>query len=210
VNVAAIVQGYLGLSAYMDLVALNKLLGDESLISGANVAIDPAQQDRLFAVLKETPSAGHISLQSAALSQFRVTMAQNIFMMIGVLVGLAAMIAFGVVYNFSRISLSEQGREMASLRVLGFRRGEVSGLILAEIAAVVLLAQPLGWLIGTVVALGMVEGYSSEIYRMPFVLGPDVFAYSSLVVIVAALLSGLVIRRRVDRLDMIAVLKTRE
>lgn len=174
------------------------------------MAIDPAQQDRLFAILKETPSAGHISLQSAALSQFRVTMAQNIFMMIGVLVGLAAMIAFGVVYNFSRISLSEQGREMASLRVLGFRRGEVSGLILAEIAAVVLLAQPLGWLIGTVVALGMVEGYSSEIYRMPFVLGPDVFAYSSLVVIVAALLSGLVIRRRVDRLDMIAVLKTRE
>ena len=137
-------------------------------------------------------------------------MAQNIFVMIGVLAGLAGLIAFGVVYNFSRISLSEQGREMASLRVLGFRRAEVSGLILAEIAAVVLLAQPLGWLIGTVVALGMVAGYSSEIYRMPFVLGPDVYAYSSLTVLAAALFSGLVVRRRINRLDMIAVLKTRE
>lgn len=210
VTVAAVVQGYLGLTAYMDLTALNELLRQGSLISGANVTIDPARQEQLFAILTQTPSAGHISLQAAALVQFRSTMAQNIFMMIGVLVGLGSMIAFGVVYNFSRISLSEQGREMASLRVLGFRRTEVSGLILTEIAAIVLLAQPLGWLIGTVVALGMVEGYSSEIYRMPFVLGPDVFAYSSLVVIAAALLSGLIVRRRIDRLDMIAVLKTRE
>jgi len=131
-------------------------------------------------------------------------------MMITVLVGLAAMIAFGVVYSFSRISLSEQGREMASLRVLGFTRSEVSGLLLAEIGAVVIVAQPLGWLLGTIVAFAMVKGYASEIYRMPLVLGPDVYAYASLVVFAAALLSGLVVRARIDRLDMIAVLKTRE
>jgi putative ABC transport system permease protein len=209
-RVAAIVEGYLGLTAYLNLDALNRLLGDGDLISGANIAVDTAHQDELFAMLKQTPSAGHVALQSAALRQFRATMAQNMFMMITVLVGLAAMIAFGVVYSFSRISLSEQGREMASLRVLGFTRSEVSGLLLAEIGAVVIVAQPLGWLLGTIVAFAMVKGYASEIYRMPLVLGPDVYAYASLVVFAAALLSGLVVRARIDRLDMIAVLKTRE
>jgi putative ABC transport system permease protein len=209
-RVAAIVEGYLGLTAYLNLDALNRLLGDGNLISGANIAVDTAHQDELFAMLKQTPSAGHVALQSAALRQFRATMAQNMFMMITVLVGLAAMIAFGVVYSFSRISLSEQGREMASLRVLGFTRSEVSGLLLAEIGAVVIVAQPLGWLLGTIVAFAMVKGYASEIYRMPLVLGPDVYAYASLVVFAAALLSGLVVRARIDRLDMIAVLKTRE
>src|SRR5690606_30985882 len=129
VPVSAIVEGYLGLGAYMELGALNRLLGDDALISGVNIAVDSLQQAALFQVLKQTPSAGFIALQSVALQQLRATLAQSLFIMVGVLVGLAGLIAFGVVYNFSRISLSEQGREMASLRVLGFTRGEVSSLL---------------------------------------------------------------------------------
>lgn len=210
VPVSAIVEGYLGLGAYMELGALNRLLGDDALISGVNIAVDSLQQAALFQVLKQTPSAGFIALQSVALQQFRATLAQSLFIMVGVLVGLAGLIAFGVVYNFSRISLSEQGREMASLRVLGFTRGEVSSLLLAEIGAVTLVAQPLGWLLGYLVALTMTQGFSTEIFQVPLVLGPDVYAYSSIAVVLAAILSGLVVRRRIDRLDMIAVLKTRE
>ena len=137
-------------------------------------------------------------------------MAQNMYVMIAVLVGLAGLIAFGVVYNFARISLSEQGREMASLRVLGFTRGEVSSLLLTEIAILVLLAQPPGWLLGLLIALGSVEGFSSELFSMPLVMGPEVFASASLAVVAAALISGLMVRRRIDHLDLIAVLKTRE
>ncbi|HTM77538.1 MAG TPA: ABC transporter permease, partial [Devosia sp.] len=140
----------------------------------------------------------------------RATMAQNLFVMMGVLVGLAGVIAFGVVYNFSRISLSEQGREMASLRVLGFTRGEVSILLLAEIAVLTALAQPIGWALGLLIAVGMVKGFSSEIFAMPLVVGLEVFVYSSAIVIAAALVSGLIVRRRINRLDLIAVLKTRE
>jgi len=194
----------------MELDALNRLIGQDRLISGINIRVDPLEQDALFGMLKQTPSAGFIALQSVALQQFRATLAQSLFIMVGVLFGLAGLIAFGVVYNFSRISLSEQGREMASLRVLGFTRGEVSALLLAEIAAVTLIAQPLGWFIGYMVALGMTEGFSTEIFQMPLVVGLDVYALSSIAVIAAAILSGLVVRRRIDRLDMIAVLKTRE
>jgi putative ABC transport system permease protein len=210
VHVSALVEGYLGLGAYMELGALQDLVAEGDQISGVNISVDTLMQDALFARLKQTPSLGQISMQTVALQQFRATMAQNLYVMIGVLVGLAGIIAFGVVYNFSRISLSEQGREMASLRVLGFTRAEVSTLLLAEIAVLTLLAQPLGWALGFLVAFGMVEGFSSEIFTMPFVIGPEVFAYSSLVVMTAALVSGLIVRRRIDRLDMIAVLKTRE
>jgi putative ABC transport system permease protein len=210
VRVAGVVEGYLGLSAYMDLDALNRLFGDGSVISGVNVSIDEREAEALFAMLKATPSLGHISLQSVALKRFRETMAQNMNVMIGVLVGLSGIIAFGVVYNFARISLSEQGREMASLRVLGFTRGEVSGLLLSEIGVITVLAQPIGWLLGFLLAAGMVRGFSSELFTMPLVVRPEVYVYSSAVVIMAALLSGLVVRARIDRLDMIAVLKTRE
>lgn len=209
-RVATVVEGYLGLGAYMELGALQRLIDEGDRISGVNITVDTLRQDDLFAQLKQTPSLGQISMQTVALQQFRATMAQNLYVMIGVLVGLAGIIAFGVVYNFSRISLSEQGREMASLRVLGFTRAEVSALLLAEIAVLTLLAQPLGWALGFLVAFAMVEGFSSEIFTMPFVIGPDVFAYSSLVVMTAALVSALIVRRRIDRLDMIGVLKTRE
>jgi len=209
-QVATVVESYLGLGAYMDMAALQALMGEGNRISGVNITIDTLHQAELFAALKRSPSLGHIALQAAALKQFRATMAQNMYVMIAVLVGLASLIAFGVVYNFARISLSEQGREMASLRVLGFTRGEVSSLLLTEIAILVLLAQPPGWLLGLLIARGMVEGFASELFSMPLIIGPDVFATASLAVTAAALVSGLVVRRRIDRLDLIAVLKTRE
>ncbi|MBM3519552.1 MAG: FtsX-like permease family protein [Alphaproteobacteria bacterium] len=210
VRVSAIVESFIGLLAFMEIAALNRLAGEGRVISGVNVTIDGALRDRLFAALKATPAAGFITLQKAALQKFRETLAQNIFIMLSVYVSLAVIIAFGVIYNFARISLSEQGRELASLRVLGFTRGEVSGLLLGELAVIFIIAQPLGWLIGYGFAVAMVKGFTTEIYRVPFVIERSVYAYSSLIVAGAALLSALIVRRRVDRLDMIAVLKTRE
>ncbi|MBI2720414.1 MAG: FtsX-like permease family protein [Rhizobiales bacterium] len=210
VRVAAIIEGYIGLTAFMDMDALNDRLGEGELISGTDIGIDPTRQAELFAALKTVPAASFITLQKAALAKFRDTVAQNITLMITVYVTLAAIIAFGVVYNFARISLSEQGRELASLRVLGFTRAEVSGLLLGEIAAVVAIAQPLGWAIGYGIAAAMVRGFSTELYRVPFFIGRDVYAYASLLVILATAVSALVVRRRIDRLDLIAVLKTRE
>lgn len=208
--VSAIVEGYIGLMAFMDIGALNRVLREDAMISGVHVSIDAARQAELFAELKATPSASFIALEKMSLQKFRETLAQNIYTMITVYAVLAAVIAFGVVYNFARISLSEQGREMASLRVLGFSRGEVSSLLLSELAVIVLIAQPLGWAMGYGIGWAMVQAFSSELYRVPFFIGREVYAYASLIVIAAAVASGLVVRRRIDRLDMIAVLKTRE
>ncbi len=208
--VSAIITGYLGLTAYMDLEQMNRMLDEGAMISGTHIAIDESLQAELFTALKATPTANFIALQYVALQKFRETLAQNIVIMVTVYAVLAGIIAFGVVYNFARISLSEQGREMASLRVLGFTRGEVSGLLTGELAVVVIIAQPLGWLIGYSFAWAMAEGFTSELYRVPLVINREVYAYASLVVLAAAMVSGLIVRRRIDRLDMIEVLKTRE
>ena len=127
-------------------------------------------------------------------SRFRETIAENITIMITVYVALAAIIAVGVVYNFARISLSEQGRELASLRVLGFTRAEVASVLLLELTAIVLFAQPLGWLIGYWIGVAMVAAFSSDLYRVPFVVGRDVYAWASLVVCASAFVSAFAVR----------------
>ncbi|MCB1377413.1 MAG: FtsX-like permease family protein [Alphaproteobacteria bacterium] len=208
--VSAIITGYIGLTAAMQIDAMNRMLGEGSLISGVHLAFDEQLEGQFFAAIKQTPVTSFVAIQRAALQRFRDTLAQNITIMITVYASLAAIIAFGVIYNLARISLSEQGREMASLRVLGFTRHEVSGLLLGELAVVVLIAQPMGWLIGYGFAWAMVNGFTTELYRVPLIVNRSVYAYASLIVLAAAAVSAFVVRRRIDRLDMIEVLKTRE
>jgi putative ABC transport system permease protein len=210
VPVTAVIQGYIGLMAYMDLGAVNAVMREGALIDGVHIAYDEGQRERLMTRLKETPVASFIALQPISLQKFRETLAQNILVQMTVFVVLAAIIAFGVVYNFARISLSEQAREMASLRVLGFTRGEVSAILLSELAIVTLVAQPLGWAIGYGIAYATVSGFESELYRVPLIVERNVYGYASIVVIVSAAISALVVRRRIDRLDLVEVLKTRE
>lgn len=210
IPVAMVVEGYLGLMAYADMATVNRLMREGALVSGVHLSLDPTLREALFTELKAIPAASFVALQRVSLAKFRETLAQNLLMMVSIYATLAAIIAFGVVYNFARISLSEQGRELASLRVLGFTKAEISWILLSELAILVLLAQPVGWLIGYGFAVAMAAGFESELYRVPLVVNRDVYAYASLVVVGAALVSGLIVRRRIDRLDLIAVLKTRE
>lgn len=208
--VSGLSLGYVGLGAFMELSALNRAAGEGAVISGVNLQVDEAERAAFFASAKETPVTSFVTVTALTVARFKETLAENITIMITVYVALASIIAVGVVYNFARIALSEQGRELASLRVLGFTRGEVSGILLGELAAVVLVAQPIGWLFGYGIGLAMVRAFSSDLYRVPFVVGPEVYATASLVTCGAALGSALAIRGRINNLDLIEVLKTRE
>ena len=122
----------------------------------------------------------------------------------------AATIAVGVVYNNARIALSMRSRDLASLRVLGFRRTEISAVLLGELAIQVLLAIPLGLAIGSWMADAMVKMADPEQYRLPISLSSVTYAYAAGVTMVAGAISALLVRRKLDKLDLIAVLKTRE
>lgn len=210
VPVAAVVQGFVGMASYMDLSALNRLNLEGRMISGAHVKLDPAARTALYTRIKTMPAVASITLQSLALETLRKTMAENIQVMNGVFTGLALVIAFGVVYNSARIQLSERARELASLRVLGFTRAEVSWILLAELAILTVLALPLGWLLGYALAFGMARGLETELFQVPLVVERATYAWAALVVLAAAAGSALVVRRRIDRLDLVEVLKTRE
>jgi putative ABC transport system permease protein len=123
---------------------------------------------------------------------------------------LAASIAFGVVYNSARIALSERGRDLASLRVLGLTRGEIGYILLGELAILTAAAIPVGFIIGRGLCWYLTVGLRSDFYRVPLVLEASTYATAATVVVVSAVISGYIVRRRLHRLDLVAVLKTRE
>jgi putative ABC transport system permease protein len=208
--VSGLSVGYVGLGATMEMGALGRATGGAEVISGVNLLIDETRGLAFFDAAASSPETGFLSVKALTVGRFRATLAENITVMVTVYLGLAGVIAVGVIYNFARISLSEQGRELATLRVLGLGKGDVAAILFLELAVIVALAQPLGWIIGYGMGLAMVAAFSSDLYRVPFVIGPGVHATASLVVSAAAVLSALAVRQRINRLDMIEVLKTRE
>ncbi len=210
VAVTGIVQSLVGLGVYMKPEALDRLMADGPKITGARVSIDAMKLRGLFQSVKETPAVASIAIQSISRRKFRETIEQNISIMMSVYIALSVIIAFGVIYNSARIQLSERAHELASLRVLGFTNGEVFSVLLIELAAIVAMAQPLGWLLGVAFAWWVTQGFASDLFRVPFIIETSTFAIASLVVLASASLSALIIRWRVQRLDLVRVLKTRE
>lgn len=208
--VVDIVQGLLGLSAYMDLNALSRLLGESPRASGLHLLLDPAKTVAFFRAVKSEPTLASIQLQRVTLDNFRKTIRENIFIQVIVYVSLAVVVAFGITYNSARIQFSERARDLASLRVLGFTEFEVSRALLQEYFVLTGIAIPLGWLLGYGLAYALTMGFRSELYRLPFIVERSTFAYSALIVITAVAASALIVRRRVSRLDLVEVLKTRD
>ena len=209
-TVAALVDDSMGLQAYMNIDALHRMLREGGVLSGAAMTVDPAEIGRFYAEVKAIPAIAGVALREITLRNFRETMGEQMNLMIFFFVLFAGVIAFGVVYNSARVSLSERSRELASLRVLGFTRAEISLILLGELALLTLLALPVGALIGYALGELVLSGLNNELYRLSFTARPATIAASFLTVIGASLISALIVRRRLDRLDLIGVLKTRE
>lgn len=209
-TVVALVDEYIGANAYMPFDALNHLMGDDRVISGAYMEVDSAQMPAIFERLKNTPAVASVSDKLANLRNFQETMARNVRIITTFTIFFSCIIAFGVVYNSAQMTLSEREHDLATLRVLGFTRAEISTILLGELATLTLLAIPLGMALGTLFARGLAEGFQTELFRMPFVIFPRTYGYTALVILISAVISSLVVRRKLDRLDLMAVLKTRE
>jgi putative ABC transport system permease protein len=175
-----------------------------------NLSLDENRKEDFYAAVKSMPTVGGVALQRVSLANFRKTVALLITTMASIYTGLAAVIAFGVVYNNARISLSERARELASLRVLGFTRGEVLRILLLELAILTLVAQPPGWAMGYGLAWVMKTNLAGELMRVRLVVEHSTYVFATSVVVLAAVASAVVIRERIDKLDLVAVLKTRD
>ena len=210
VRVTGVVEDFLGLSGYMRLDRLRRLIQGERSISGAYLAVARDQRAGLNLRLKHVPVVAGVASPAQMLESFQKQMADSLFIGVFFILGFAGVIAIAVLYNSARIALSERARELASLRVLGFSRAEVAVLLLGEQAVVTLLALPLGCVLGYLLSALILSGLNSETYRVPLLITGRTYLYSITATILAAMASGWIVRLRLDRIDLVSVLKTRE
>ncbi|MEO8621489.1 MAG: ABC transporter permease [bacterium] len=208
--VAGLLEETLGQGAYMDVQALHRLLREGNTISGAYLATEAGSDARVFSALKDMKGVATAMSRAGIVRNVDEQTRDSVNLVLTIVVGSACLIAIGVVYNGARITLSERGRELASLRVLGFTKGEVSGILLGEQGATTLFALPVGALFGIGFSALLARAMVNERVHFPFVVNPASYVFAAVVVSLAAVLAGFIVRRRIDRLDLVAVLKTRE
>jgi putative ABC transport system permease protein len=208
VRVRGLVHEPVGVSAYMSMAALNRLLGEGGTTSGAFLAVDQRSTAALYRTLRRSPAVGGVTVRAAARQSFEDTLARSSSVETMFLVGFAVLIAFGMVYNAARIALSERARELASARVLGFTPGETARMLLEEQGMVLASAVPLGFALGYAGAALLSRALETDLYRVPLVVSPVTYLFAAVAVGAAAAVSAWVVRRRIDHLDLVAVLKT--
>ncbi len=208
--VTRVAQSLLGSPAYMDLRALNRALREPNRVSGAFLAIDENHAPAIFAALQDMPTVAGVSLKSDAEVAFKTLMDTGAGAIRYVMGAIAFIITFGIIYNAARIAYAERSRDLASLRVIGFTKGEAAFVLLGELAVVTLVALPVGSVMGYYLSFGIAAGFSTELYQIPAVFSPESYGFAALFVIVAAILSGWLVKRDIDRSELVSALKTRE
>jgi putative ABC transport system permease protein len=210
VPLAATIKEFIGVSAYMQLDALNRLMREGPAVSGAYLQTASGRETEVYKELREMPRVAGAAVRENVLRNFYDTMAKQALTFAFFNTLLAGCIAFGVVYNSARIAFAERSRELASLRVLGLTRGEASYILLGELAILTLLAIPAGFVIGRGLSVFMVAGFQTDLYRIPLIIAPGTYTFAAIVVLASAAVSALMIQRKINRLDLVEVLKTKE
>jgi putative ABC transport system permease protein len=194
----------------MDMHALNRLLGEGDIITGANFRVDGAQRAAFLHALKGIPRVSWVAIKNSLRENFRQTTAASIGLIQTIYMVFAIVVAFGVVYNNARISLAERARELATLRVIGFSRREVGAVLVTELVILALIAVPLGLMTGTGFAKAIIGSVNTETVRLPLVLTTANYAFAVMIVTIASTLSALVVLRKLSQLNLVGALKAPE
>lgn len=210
VTVVDIAHTMFGQLLYMNRDTLNRLAGDGDGVADAALQVDPQAMDAFWSAVKTAPLINSVFDKASTMAEFNHRTQRNMGVFSGILTLFAVAMAVGIIYNAARISLSERAWELASLRVLGMTRAEVSVLLLAELLAELLLALPIGALLGWGLAALMMQLMSSDAIDFPVVIEPATYASAAIIVLAAGVVSALLVRRQIDRLDLVSVLKVRE
>lgn len=208
--VGGLIETFIAMPAYIEIETLRRLMVEPGGIAFVNMLVDQREIPSLYRYLKNVPDVGAVSIKRASIEKFYETVGETVMIFIGFFSGFAFALGVGVTYNSARIALSERGRELATLRVLGFTRGEVAYILLGEIAFLTLAGLVMGCFAGWGLSWVMASAFDTELFRIPLVVIPSTYASGIAGVTVAALVAAALVRKRLDRLDLISVLKTRE
>jgi putative ABC transport system permease protein len=208
--VTASVDEVIGMASYMNIDALNRMTGEGAVVSAAALYVDPSSLPLLTQRFKELPVIESVAIKSYTLASFLDKIAGLVLVTAGILTTFAIIIAVGVVYNSARIGLQERAWELASLRVLGFTRAEVAHILFGEFMIAIGVGIVLGFFLSYGIVGMIAQFHSNESFQIPAVIEPRTYAAAAVVVIAAAAASALIVRRQIDRLDLVAVLKARD
>ena len=209
-TIQGLITDYAGVAAYMDAEALHKLMREGPTVSGAYLTVDSNRWVDFLNAVKASPRVAALGIKRAVRASFRKSTADMIGLVQGLYFSFSIVVAFGVVYNSARIALSERSLDLATLRVLGFTHREVAAVLIGELALLTFLALPVGLVIGSLLARGIVGMASTESVRLPLVLTARTYATAVLIVLASAGFSFAVVSRRIHRLDLLGVLKARD
>jgi putative ABC transport system permease protein len=210
VRLAGLAEDFAGMAAYMDIHSLNRILGEGDIITGASFTVDQSRRPEFMRAIKDIPRVSWVAIKNSLRENFRKTTAASIGLIQKIYMVFAMVVAFGVVYNNARISLAERARELATLRVIGFSRREVGAVLVTELVILALVAVPLGLLVGTGFATGILRAVNTETVRLPLVLTANNYAFAVTVVTVASILSALLVLRKLNQLNLVGALKAPE
>ena len=207
IPVTAITQEFIGLGAYMNIHELSALLDETPKITGASIMVDPNHSALLYQELKDIPAIIGLNIMSVLRKIFEDLMAENLLKMVSINILFASFISFGVVYNTARIALSERGRELANLRVLGLTQGEVAYLLFGELAVITSVSIPVGILFAQQLALMMTHAMSTELFRIPLYIANNTYGVAVAILLLSTLLSFYLVWRRVNKIDLVSAQK---
>jgi len=210
VPVIGIAETLIGSPAYMQLATLNRSLGEPGRISGAHLRIDSAKGPAIYQAIKNLPSVSGVSLKKEARLAFEKIIDSGAGAMRYVMAAIAGIITFGIVYNSARIAFAERARDLASLRVIGFTKNETAFVLLAELAIITLISLPLGSVLGYNLSFAISKGFSTDLYQIPTIFSSESFGFAGIAVLTAAAISGWLVKRDINQIDLVSSLKTRE
>jgi putative ABC transport system permease protein len=210
VPLAGLSEDFAGIIARMDRRSVNRLMGEGDWITGASFFLDATKRSDFLNALKQTPRASWVAIKESLRANFRQTTAASIKLIQSIYLTFAIVVTFGVVYNNTRISLAERAREFATLRVIGFSQREVGSVLVIELIVISLLAVPMGLLLGTAFATGIIRSVNTETIRLPLILTLQNYTFAVCVVVVASIVSAILVLRTLHQLDLVGALKAPE
>jgi putative ABC transport system permease protein len=210
VRVAGFIDDFSGLSAYMDLDALERLLGEPATASGALLSIRRGDLADVTRRIEKLPAVASFSEPALDRQQFQSQVSDALRALTILLAVFASIISVGMVFNNARIALAVRSRDLATLRILGFTRGEVAVVLLGEQGLQLVLGVAAGLPLGYFLGAATLAAIPPELFRVSPVLAPSSLLEAAAVVLLSGLACALWVRREADRLDLVSVLKARD
>lgn len=209
VTVVGVSRQLIGGGSYIPLFQVNRILGEEGLISGAMLKVDPGKVSEVEGVLNKMTAVASILSKQKEIDNFNTSLEATVYS-VGIMILCAVLLGFAIVYNASVISFAERKRELASLRVLGFTIKEVSALLWKEYLLQSLCGIALGLPFGYLMALSFARSLSTDLFSLPVVVYPITYVFAALGGIAFVMIALRFAVRGVRKLDLVEILKNRD